>query len=52
MKLPDSIRSFQPNLLHLELLYENGRLAAFRLGLGLPAVFGIVMIELVRAFLK
>jgi hypothetical protein len=52
MKLPDSIRSFQPNLLHLELLFENGRLSAFRLSLGLPVVFGIVIIELLRVFSK
>ena len=52
MKLPDSIRSFQSNLLHLELLFENGRLAAFRLSLGLPVVFGFVMIELLRIFFK
>jgi hypothetical protein len=52
MKLPDSIRSFQSNFLHLELLFENGRLAAFRLNLGLPVVVGIVMIELLRTFFK
>jgi hypothetical protein len=52
MKLPDSMRSFQSNFLHLELLFEDGRLAAFRLSLGLPVVVGFLMIELLRIFLR
>jgi hypothetical protein len=51
MKLPDSIRSFQSNFLHLELLFENGRLSKFQLKVGLPVAFVLTLLEFCRILL-